>query len=296
LTITGQPAAAHRNLNYAQQHFMSDDGDFVPRGHPWHYDVHYLYANAYFIVGSMLLGRYEIAMPAVQFLLSQQGPDHGGFYTRRVGEGQKELSDTMSAGAAGVACLAAGQMDAARRVGDFLAHIVEMQPSPQASFYTTVEADGQLGTEMADEDEAYWRIIDTQKKDQCWYAVGLPFAFLIRLTEATDDDRYRELAQWYFDFQERCVNPWKGGSSGKAGWASAMLYRITGDEHYRDIAFEVAEMIVDKQNKNGSWITTSEGYGEGEQESFTSANFDLNSEYTLWLALIASNILARDAK
>ncbi len=225
---TGQMAAAHRSLNYAQGSFMMADGDFEPRGHPWHYEVHHLYTNAYFIIGSMVAGRYEIATPALRFMLSQQDPEHGGFYTRRTEPGERNLSDTMSAGAAGVACLAAGQIQAARRVGEYLGHILELQTQPNERFYTTIEADGSLGTEMKDDAEAWWRIIRTDTENQCWYAVGLPFAFLVRLAEATGEARYRDLVECYFDFQLRCVDPWDGASSGKAGWACAMLYRITG--------------------------------------------------------------------
>lgn len=294
LTLTGQLTAAHRSLNCAQQHFLTADGDFAPRGHPWHTNVHYVYANVYFIIGSMLAGRYEIAMPAVHFLLSQQDPDHGGFHSRRTEAGQKELCDTMSAGAAGVALLAAGQIDTARRVADFLSYIVDLQPAPDDRFYATVEADGQLGTKMKDDDEAWWRIIDAHTENQCWYAVGLPFAFLIRLTEATGEARYRDLAQWYFDFQLRCVDPWDGGSSGKAGWGCAMLYRITGATRYRDIAFHVANNILARQNDDGSWVTVEEGYGEANELVLTNADFDATSEFTLWLALIAANVMARD--
>jgi hypothetical protein len=297
LLMTGQPAAAQRSLNYAQRHFLTADGDFLPRGHIWHYEVHYLYANAYFIIGSMAAGRYEIGMPAVQFMLTQQDAEHGGFYTRRTAAGNRNLTDTMSAGAAGVACLAAGQLDAARRVADYLAHIAELQPAPQERFFTTIEADGQLGTGVQDEEEAWWRIIETQTEDQCWYAVGLPFAFLVQMAEAAGPagSRYRELAQWYFDFQLRCVNPWDGGSSGKAGWGCAMLYRITGETRYRDIAFHIANMIASKQNADGSWGTSTEGYGTGEQSELNNGELDGIAESTLWLALISSNILARDA-
>jgi hypothetical protein len=293
LTLTGQPTAVQRSLNYARQHFLTADGDFVPRGHPWHTNVHYVYANVYFIIGSMMAGRYEVAMPAVRFLLSQQDPDHGGVYSRRTETGQKELCDTMSAGAAGVALLAAGQMDAARRVAGFLAHIVDLQPAADDRFYTTVEADGQLGTQIK-EAEAFWRIVDTHTENQCWYAVGLPFAFLIRLAEATGESRYRDLAQWYFDFQLRCVDPWDGGSSGKAGWGCAMLYRITGETRYRDVAFHVANNIMGWQDADGGWASLGKGYGETDEPALTNADFDATSEFTLWLALIASNVLARD--
>ena len=298
LLLTGQPAAAHRLLTYVRQHLMTADGDFVPRRHPWHTAVHYVYANVYFIVGAMHADRYDVAMPALRFLLGQQDPDHGGIYSRRVEAGQKTFCDTMSAGAAGVALLAGGQLDAARRVAGFLAHIVALQPAPDERFYATVEADGTLGTQFGD-DEAVWRVIETQSPDQCWYALGLPFAFLIRMAEAAEkgsdqESRYRDLVQWYLDFQRRCVNPWDGGSSGKAGWGSAMLYRITGEKQYRDIALHVADMIAGKQAADGGWASSGGAYGEVHEQVLTNADFDVTSEYTLWLALIAANLMARD--
>jgi hypothetical protein len=295
LMATGQPTAAHRALNYAQQHFLTADGDFLPRGHPWLTEVHYLYPNAYLIIGSMIAGRYEIATPGIRFLLSNQNPDHGGFYSRRTDPGQRNLSDTMSAGAAGLACLAAGEIDAARRVADYLAYIVDLQPAPDDRFFTTIEADGRLRTDVKDDAESFLRIIDVQKENQCWYAVGLPFAYLSQLAEATCEARYRELAQWYFDFQLRCVDPWDGLSSGKAGWGCAMLYRITGEERYRDIALHIAHKIISRQNPDGGWGSFRKGFGRAGQPALTSQDVDLTAEFTLWLSLISTNVLARDS-
>lgn len=133
-------------------------------------------------------------------------------------------------------------------------------------------------------------MIDTKKADQCWYAVGLPLAFLVLLESGTNETRYRELAQWYFDFQQRCVNPWDGYSSGKAGWGCAMLYRITGEARYRDIALHVARSIMKRQRTDGSWLS-----GKSNQGELTDSDFDLTGEFTLWLSLISANMFVRDS-
>lgn len=289
---TGHPAAAHRTLNYVQRHFFTAEGDFTPRNKPSLNTVHYLYANSYLIIGSVLTHRYDLALPAVRFLLTQQAGDHGGFYSYLTAPGEKSLSDTMTAGATGIACLAAGQIDAARRVADYLAHIISMQPAPKDCFFSTVEADGRLHTDIK-EDEAFLRIVDAGKPDQCWYAVGLPFAFLVQLAIATNETRYHDLAQWYFDFQMRCVDPWDGYSSGKAGWGCALLYRTTGEKIYRDIALHIAENIVSWQKADGSWRPTEKV--NGGDPALKSADMDLAAEFTLWLSLISANILTRDS-
>lgn len=277
----GQPAAANRALTHIKRLFFTGEGDFLPRDPSFHY----LYCNAFLIIGASLAGRYDVAIPACRFLLSQQDENHGGFNSQLSVPGRKGASDTMSAGAAGVACLAAGRIDQARLTGDYLANIIAMQPAPKDHFFTTVKPDGHLYTDIKN-DEAFFRVIDTKKPHQCWYAVGLPFAFLVHLAEATNESRYHELARWYFDFQSRCVDPWEGYSSGKAGWGCAMLYRVTGEKTYREIALHIAEKIISRQKANGSWAAS---------DRPTEAEMDVTAEFTLWLSLISTNVLAREA-
>ena len=288
LTLSGHLPEAHRSLTYAFQSFMSADGDFGPRAHPWHRKVHYVYANAYFILGAVASGRYDIAAPAVRFVLGIQDARHGGLPSAPPAAGEAAVCDTMSAGAAGVASLAAGELGAARRIGEFFRSVIELQPDPEKRFFTRVQSDGTLLTDPPD-DAAFASLIDTQLADRCWYAVGLPFAFLVQLHAATGEARYEALARWLFDFQGRCVNPWDGGSSGKAGWACAMLYRITGEPIYREVALRVGSFILNRQDVDGGWLGA---FGDG---SVTNAAMDVSAEYTLWCALIAANLLARDA-
>ena len=296
LMLTGHPAAAHRSLTYSRQALMDADGDFGPREYAWHRDVNHPYSNAYYVVGGMLAARYEVVAPAVRFLLSQQDPRRGGFYSRRTAGGGSCLTDSMSTSGAAVAMLAAGQLEAACRAADYLARLVELQPAPGERFYFTLECDGRLGTEFQDDAEAWRRVIDRRAARQCWYAAGLPFAFLVLLAEATGETRYRSLAEWYFDFQAGCVDPWIGPSSGKAGWGSAMMYRITGEKRYREVAFQVADMMQGKQLPAGNWTWATGVLGQAGDPAAAPApnDFDLTSEYTLWLALIASNVAARD--
>lgn len=293
LSLTGNAANAGRQLNYVQQHFLQSDGDFLPRGDDYHVDVMYLYSNAYFIAGSMSAGRFDVAVPAVRFLLTQQSQMHGGFYSRRVRPGETDVCDTVSTSAGGVAALVAGQLDAARRAAEHLHQVMQMQPAPNDVFYTTVDGHGEL---ITDEDARY-RVIDTRVANQMWFAVGLPFAFAVKMWEATGEARYRDLAQTYFEFQERCVDPWDGSSSGKAGWGCAMLFRMTGLPKYREIALHIAGQIASSQDPDGSWLSfRAEGYGSGDRIPLSDSNLDVTQEYVLWLALIASNLLARDAE
>jgi len=288
-SLMGEAAAAERVFNYVKKHFLQPDGDFLPRSDPWHINVHYQYANGWVITGAQKQGRYDVSIPALRFLLTQQDSTYGGFYSQRAAAGQKKRMDTMSSGIAGIAYLATGQIDAALKLGDYFERMIKIQPEPATRFYTTIEPNGRLGTDFPS-DEAFWRVIDTTQKDQCWYAVGLPFSFAILLHEATGEKRYGDLAKWSFDFQSRCVNPWDGGSSGKAGWGCSMLYRITGEKRYRDIALHIAQNFISCQNPDGSFQWG--GPSVSQQRKLTNDDFDVTAEFIVWLKLIGSNLLA----
>jgi hypothetical protein len=234
-------------------------------------------------------------MPALRFLLSQQDPDHGCFYALKAAPGEKKRSDTTSSGIAGIACLATGQIDAAKKLAVGLEKMIEMQPAPGDGFYTTIEANGELGTDFP-EDETWWRLIDTKQKDQCWYAVGLPFTFFVFLHQATGEQRYAELAEWFFDFQTRCVNAFERGSVGKAGWGCSVLYRTTGDERYHEPAIQMCRDMMMLQGPEGWFFSGGEpAYGAAAPSDRPEViaepgDIDGNAEVTCWLAPIASNL------
>ena len=295
--LMGEAAAAERSLDYVKKHFLQPDGNFLPREKDWFINVHYQYHNGWAIIGAHKLGRYDVSAPAMRFLLSQQDPEHGGFYGQLSKAGERKRSDTMSSGIAGIACLVTGQMQAAEKLAGYFERMIDMQPTPDTCFYSTFDPDGSLGTQFGDSEA--WRVVDTAKPNQVWYSVGLPFNFSILMHQATGEARYARLAQWFFDFQSRCVNPWDGGSSGKAGWGCSMLYHHTGDVRYREIALRVAQHEMGCQSGDGTYCWgTPGGYtadSSGQARTLTNGDMDITAEFSVWLGLIGSNLLARDA-
>jgi hypothetical protein len=78
-----------------------------------------------------------------------------------------------------------------------------------------------------------------------------------------------------------------------------MLYRITGEERYRDIALQVAGNYMACQTPWG-WFDWDGKAAYGSEEGgdqmpeLTAGDFDGTSEVVVWLGLIGSNLLARD--
>jgi hypothetical protein len=293
LASAGHLDAAHRLLTHLQRTFLTPDGDLEPRLGPLHTVIARHYSSAYAVLGAQKIDRYEIAAPALRFLLSQQDAGHGGFYSIRAQQGERVRSDSMSTSMAGVACLAAGQTAAAVLAGDCLIRMVEMQPAPDERFYTTLDEQGRLITEFAPE-MTEWRVVQAAELKQRWFAVGLPFAFAVLLREATGEERFSRLAEWLFAFQSRGVDPWDVPSSGKAGWACSMLFRQTGERRYRDIALRVAQQIIGYQTPAGYFLLAPAPSGASEPTTFAPFVYDVTAEFALWLTLIANNVLARD--
>ncbi len=295
LEVMGERAAAERSLNYVKKHLMTPEGDFTPRAGAWHNHVHYPYSNAIVLMGAQPLARFDVARPALRFLLSQQDPTYGGFYMVRTSRGERSRMNSKSTAMGGLACLACGEIEAARRAGDWLCRLIELQPALGERFYTTTRADGALRTDFTPE-EARWHMVDMKTKEsQCWYALGLPFAFAVQLSEATGEPRYAGLVRSLFDIQTACGSPWDGSSSGKGAWASSMLYRIAGDPKYREIALHVAGNFVQRQMPEGwfkGWAYVEPKPGESP---ITPQVFETTLEFVLWLGLIGENLLARDS-
>jgi hypothetical protein len=294
LAAAGHPDAAHRLLTHLRRTFLTSEGDLEPRLGPLHTVVARHYSSAYAVLGAQKLDRYEIAAPALRFLLSQQDPGHGGFYSVKAERGERPRADSMSTAMCGVACLAAGQTEAAVRAGDCLLRMVEMQPAPEERFYTSLDAGGRLITEFAP-DVTEWRVVQAREPKQRWFAAGLPFAFAVLLHDATGEKRFSGLVEALFAFQARGADPWDVPSSGKAGWGCSMLYRETGEARTREIALRVAQQIMGYQTPAGYFTLGAAPAGAPEPAAYAPFVYDVTAEFVLWLTLIANNLLARDA-
>jgi hypothetical protein len=70
---------------------------------------------------------------------------------------------------------------------------------------------------------------------------------------------------------------------------------MTGDTHYRDIALKVGRFIASLQARDGSFLMPL-GAQSSAEHAYVPQDLDLTAEFTLWLGLIASHIMARDAE
>lgn len=253
--------------------FLRSDGDFRTeedfkgfRGFPCSPPNQYIYSNGWIISGMQKLGSYGIANQGLEFILRFQDPAHGGFYftfdpVKK--EIDKRLMDSSSTSSAGLACLAAGRLDAAIRAGGFLLRLLELQPYPDRYFFSCMKPDGTLHTDVFgnenqwDPDSRKQKCLSSEHdgmKELTWL-IGKPTKFLTKLYTATGDERYLAGAkQAFFFFHSLEEGAWNNYASCKTMWAGSELYRITGEEIFAETAVRILDYFSESQSSEGIWV------------------------------------------
>lgn len=155
--------------------------------------------------------------------------------------------------------LPAGLMEPAKRSGDFLAMVVElnephMNADPGRFYYAWDTAAEALVTEPKPGENVNC-FVDTVGDKQHFYHIGCSMAALADLYLATGEAKYRDASEKLAVFEER-LNPaglyWP--SYCKVGWGSAEHYRITGNPRDRRAAANVSLVtFIGAQTTAGGW-------------------------------------------
>ena len=155
--------------------------------------------------------------------------------------------------------LAGGMIDEAKKAGDWVAELVELNGSYLAQdvptlYYKRTRDSGELVIEVPP-DERMNTLIDTKTVKQPSWVTGTCMALLADLYEITETDRYLNAALALAEFERKCDHQllfWP--SKCKVGWGGAELYRVTADPEHRKIAANVARAtFMDSQREDGGW-------------------------------------------
>jgi hypothetical protein len=286
-SLAGRTTEAARLLAWVRQNAFTEEGDFggrYPRIGP--HQAYYHYANSWLIAGAQRLGQFDLALRGIDFLLSMQHPQFGGFLTQGPDAHLSGEQDLMSTSMAGLACLYTGRLPEAIAVGDHLVRVWQKQPVPSRRLYFCVRNGEDLITDFPDE-EADQRVIDVTKEKQ-WYLVpGLATAFLVRLWMATGNRQYLHAAHEYMEFADLCASDrYTAPMSGEFGWGAALLYQATGNANYQRIASAVADYVVSTQLEEGIWGSS------GLSQEYAYLIMDATAEFAVLLVEIVEGLVA----
>jgi hypothetical protein len=246
------------------------------------------YSDAALITGAQMLHQHDLSLGLMPSLLSWQDPISGAFANDRLDDGS--MSDEMDipyACGPGFACLMTGNIDAARRVADFLATIWDAQPDLPDRFFCFWSRSKQRPIFESDPEFQQRFVVENQTdRMQRWTIGGIAAGFLCRLYLADPQDRYLELAKRYQAFSMAATDAqFKYPSACKSSWGAALLYQITGEEQYLDWLGRFARWYIDSQEPDGYWHPW--------VEEDTGDVIDITLEYAMHIATLTIAIASR---
>ena len=131
---------------------LTPEGDF-DRGHRRLYDA-YAYRNATLVYGAHMARQFDLSSRGLAFILAMQDEPSGGFPNDRAPDGTLgDVMDLPYTCGCGLACLALGRLDEARRVYRFLERVWSAQSElPERLYYSFSRRRQAVITEYDDSD------------------------------------------------------------------------------------------------------------------------------------------------
>ena len=154
----------------------------------------------------------------------------------------------------GQAALYTGRLEVARGVSRWMKELMDLQPNYPEQLYSVYSRAEGLHTTPDPDDEVRYVMSRDATRDQYFFHPGIAGGFLARLYQATGESEWLDLAKEYMRFAEGASDClFRLLRAGKVGWAASVLYALTGEAKYRDMAIRIGDNILDQQWDEGCW-------------------------------------------
>lgn len=271
--VCGHNDAANRLCNWIGRHGLTVDGDFGPPsdGVP---DYVHAYMNAWVVCGAHRLGQFDLSRRGMAYIMEYRDSQSGGFYSSSTERAANTNQDLMVTSMCGLAALYTGNTDVASAVGGWLRGLMDAQPDFPHALYTVHTRDGGLCTRPDPDAPNRYVVYSDVDRDQDFFNPGIAGGFLCRLYQASGEEEWLSLAREYMRFAEVSSDfLFRIVRAGKVGWAASLLYTLTGEAKYRDMAVRIGNNLLDLQSEAGYWS----GVGQ------TTASNDSTAERVVWM-------------
>ncbi|MCL0099957.1 hypothetical protein M1O55_03715 [Dehalococcoidia bacterium] len=273
--VCGENNAANQLLNWVRRKGKLPDGDFVPRPPNAEFDYWYVYYNTWIVIGAQRLGQFDIAEEGMEFIMGFWDPESGGFYSSYDEREADTKEDLWVVSGCGQAALYTGRIDVARGVGRWMKRLMDDQPNYPSQLYSVYSLSDGLITESDTADDIRYVMSNDAERDQFFFHPGIAGGFLARLYQATDEEEWLDLARIYMRFAEGANDYlFKLLRAGKVGWAASVLYTLTDEDIYREMAIRIGDNIIEAQSEHGHW--------SDDTETDVASN-DATAEMVVWL-------------
>jgi hypothetical protein len=280
LALSGRAREGGRLLDYVQRRFMREDGDVETaadrKSENAAFQEYWAYPNAWIALGSLRLGRVDVAYPAIAYLQAHDAPC-GGFFTHRRAADADDVVDALTTAHLGLLALSFGAVSRAQRAATYLARLLDAQPDLDRGLHLRTDSGGRVVEEFPAEAAAF-HLVSRVAPDQAYFMVGYPIAFLARLAEVTGDRAHLRSARGYLDFALSCEGNLRASPlSHKVAWGAAVLGRLTSEPQAIELAQQIADFLLEIQDAGGGWLRTEPPH----------TSIDQTAEIAIWLQEIA---------
>jgi len=271
--VCGLNDKANALCRWIRAHAITSQGDFKPRDDDDQHH-HYTYANSWIIVGAHRLGQFDISQKAMSFLMDFWDQLSGGFYSSFTERDAKTKQDLIYTGFGGLAALSTGRMEVACGVGRWMRTLMELQREFPKRLYTVYSRADGLHTAIDPNQELRYVVSGDATRDQFFFQPGVAAGFLARLYQVTGDKEWLNLAKEYMRFAEGANDYlFRLVRAGKVGWAASLLYTLTGESKYRQMAVRIGDNLVASQHRTGYWSASQK----------TTPSNEVTAEMIIWL-------------
>jgi len=284
LMLTGRLKDAHRVLDHIVATFARSDGDFGTEEETRTADpvlAQYPgYMTGWIALAAMRMGRFDVAMPAYEWLRGFHEPKTGGALLSGPDGDEDDPISTLMTAHLGYAALSFGDTTVAADCGRALGDMFDAQPEPDKRLMLRMTRDGGF-LEPESPDDVPLHAVEAGPDDQAFFFVGYPIAFLTQLYRATGDKGALETARRYADFALACGQAMEVNHfAHKVGWGMGLLQRATGDARHGALARAIAEHLIDEQGEDGGWL----------EDDPLASRLDQSAEVCIWLTELSALI------
>jgi hypothetical protein len=259
LGINGERELASRVLSWIDENVLDDRGDLVPGAArlPFEHQANASYPLSQIAIGAWHLEQYDIAHRVMKGLLSDfQSELTGGVFSERPSaRGVDAHQDVLVSAQFGMACITAGYREAADRVADWFARLLEAQPELPHALYTSWTNEG-LVTEY-DDTTAWNTVVFFDRPYQAFYMPGIAAAFLGRHYQTTGSERSLVLADRFVELSaagEELQWKWQENSQiCKWAWGTAVLLDAAPNNRYAEYTLRMVDWFEESQEDDGRW-------------------------------------------
>jgi hypothetical protein len=273
LQVSGCSNAAGRLCDWIRANGMKPEGDLAPRPEKVS-DHNYTYPNSWVIMGAHRLGQFDLSQKAMDFLMDFWDSKSGGFYSSATERNSDTKQDVIYVSFCGLAALYTGRLDVARAVGRWMRTIIELQPNFPKELYTVYSRDKGLHELPKSENDLRYVVSQNATRGQLFFQPGTAAVYLARLYQATGEKEWIDLARQYMQFPEGANDSlFRLLQAGKVGWAASVLYTLTGEEKYKEMAIRIGDNLIAAQSRKGYWKAS------GSKKP----NINFTAEMVIWL-------------